>query len=93
MGDSSILSQAKAVPITNPDGTMSFRIDEIEAGSIFSYLGIQNGDMITKINGKTITSFNEIMNWYSQLATSTSVNLMLNRDGADVPRIYEFTNQ
>ena len=93
MADTSILSQAKAVPITNADGTMSFRIDEIEPGSIFAYLGIQNGDTITKINGKTITSFNEIMGLYTQLSTTTSLNLMISRDGMEVPRNYEISNQ
>jgi type II secretion system protein C len=88
-----LLSQAKAVPITNADGTMSFRIDEITPGSIYSYLGIQNGDTITKINGNPITSFNEIMNLFGQLQTLSSLKIMLSRDGMDVPRNYEISNQ
>lgn len=93
LADSSVLTQAKAIPITNPDGTMAFQITEIVPGSIYAYLGIQNGDMITKINGQSITSFNEIMGLVNQLATMSSMKLTVNRDGTDIARNYEISNQ
>ena len=52
---SSVLTQARAIPITNGDGTISFKVTEIVPGSIYSQLNIQENDIITGINGKKLT--------------------------------------
>lgn len=70
-----VLTEARAVPITNPDGTLSFRVTEIEPGSIFSYLGIENEDKITHINGKPIEGFNQIMDLFSNLRSIDDLQL------------------
>lgn len=80
---SSILTQAKATPFKNPDGTMAFKLDQVEPGGIFATLGIQNGDTITKINGKSIESVNEVMKLFGDLTNLPNVNLTINRDGAE----------
>ena len=88
-----ILTQAKAIPITNPDGTMSFRIEEVEPSGVFAYLGISNGDVITKINGQPITSYNEVMGMFNQLSNLSSLNLSVLRNGNDTPLQYNFVDQ
>lgn len=87
---SSLLSQALAIPINNPDGTVSFRVTEIEPGSIFSYLNIQNGDLITQINGKEISSQNEVLNLFAKLKTVSKLKLTVNRGGSDQELDYAF---
>ena len=57
---SSILTQARAIPITNGDGSLSFKITEIVPGSIYSQLNIKENDIITGINGKSVSSINEV---------------------------------
>ena len=90
---SNILTQAKAIPITNPDGTMSFRIEEVEPSGVFALLGITNGDVITKVNGQQITSYNEVMGMFSQLANLNGLNITVTRNGAETPLQYNFVDQ
>jgi len=86
----SILTQARGIPITNPDGTLSFRIEDVEPGGLFPHLGINNGDVISKINGRAITNFNEVMNMFNQLKNMKNLNLTLLRNGVETPQQYEF---
>jgi type II secretion system protein C len=89
----SILTQARAIPLNNPDGTLSFRIEEVEPGGIFSTLGINNGDVITRINGQPITSYNEVMGMMNQLSNLNAVNITVLRNGTETPMQYNFVDQ
>lgn len=84
----SILSQAKGIPIKNPDGTLSFKIVEVEPGGVFEYLGITDGDFITEINGRPIQNLNEVMNWLGKIQNVSSLNLTLKRNGESVNQSY-----
>jgi type II secretory pathway component PulC len=84
-----VLSEARAVKIQNPDGTLSFKMTEIEAGGIFSYLGIQNEDIITSINGKPITDLNEIMALFGRIKNIDQLQLGVRRDGEDNQMDYQ----
>lgn len=83
-----VLTQARGIPITNPDGTMSFKIVEIDPNGIFPYLGIQDGDTITSINGKPIYSLNEVMNLFGRIRNLDQLSLGIKRDGTDSMQDY-----
>ena len=85
-----LLTQARGIQITNPDGSLAFKIVEIQPGSIYSYLGIENNDIITEINGKKISSLNEVMSLFSNLGNLSKLNMTLKRSGEVVPRDYQF---
>lgn len=87
---SSVLTQAKATPFKNPDGTMSFKLDQVQPGGIFATLGVQDGDTITKINGKNIESVNEVMKLMGDLTNLSNVNLTIMRDGSEENLDYTF---
>lgn len=87
---SSVLTQAKATPLKNPDGTMSFKLDQVQPGGIFATLGVQDGDTITKINGKNIESVNEVMKLMGDLSSLSNVNLTITRDGTEENLDYTF---
>ena len=87
----SILTQARAIQIQRPDGSLSFKIVEIVPGSIYSYLGIENDDIITKINGKKITSLNQIMNLFGKVQSLETLQLSLTKsDGSSKDHDYVF---
>ena len=52
-----ILSQARAIQIRNDDGSFCFKMTEIEPGSVYSLLDIQDGDTVCQINGNKIIWF------------------------------------
>lgn len=90
---STILTQARAIPLNNPDGSLSFRIEEVEPGGIFASLNINNGDVITRINGQPIASYNEVMTMMNQLQNLSAVNITVLRNGMETPMQYNFVDQ
>lgn len=78
-----VLTQARAIKIQNPDGTLAFKITEIEPGGIFAYLGIQNDDVITSIDGRPINDLNEVMGLFGKLKTLDKLKLGIRREGEE----------
>ncbi|MBT3234540.1 MAG: hypothetical protein HN353_01165 [Bdellovibrionales bacterium] len=85
-----ILTQARAIQIKNPDGTLSFKMVEIEPGSIYNQLNITDGDIITAINGKKIDSLNEIMNMFGKISDIENMQITLKRNGGQEVLDYTF---
>lgn len=85
---SAILTQARGIPINNPDGTMSFKIVEIQPDSVFLNLGIQNGDIITSINGEPIESMLQVTSLFGKITKLDKLNLGISRDGEIVEQNY-----
>ncbi len=85
-----ILTQARAVQIRNPDGSYSFKMTEIVAGSLYSKLNIQDGDIISGINGKKIENINELMNMFGKIKDVNNLSLTFTRQGQEQTQDYEF---
>jgi len=83
-----ILSQARAIKIQNPDGTLSFKLTEMDPEGIFPYLGLQDEDIITSINGKPILDMNEIMGLFAKIKNLDNLSLGVRRDGSDSVQEY-----
>jgi type II secretory pathway component PulC len=86
----SILTQARGIQLTNPDGTLSFKIVEIQPGSVFSYLGVENNDIITEIGGQKINDLNQVMSLFGKIGNLDKLNLKVKRNGEEVPLNYKF---
>jgi type II secretory pathway component PulC len=87
---SSILTQAKAIPIMNPDGTMSFKMTEIVPGSIYSKLNILDEDIITNIDGEKIKNINEVMNKFGKIKDIDHIEITVQRNGNEQRLEYSF---
>jgi type II secretory pathway component PulC len=87
---SDILTQARGIQINNPDGTISFKIVDIEPGGIFAYLGIENNDIITQINGESINDLNAVMSLFGKISNVDKLNLTVKRGGTETPLDYKF---
>jgi type II secretory pathway component PulC len=79
----SILTQAKAIKIQNPDGTLAFKMTELDPNGIFTYLGIQDQDIITSIDGKPIYDMNEVMTKFAKIKNLDKLQLGIKREGSD----------
>jgi len=76
-----LLSQARVVPHFQggkPDG---FVIGDIVPGSLYGQIGLQNGDIIRKVNGQQVTNAQQAMAMYQALKSASSINLELMRAG------------
>lgn len=87
---SDVLTQAKAVQITNPDGSLSFKMTEIVPGSLYSQLNIQENDIINNINGKKIENLNELMNLLGRIKEIDQFQIGLKRNGMSENLEYGF---
>lgn len=83
-----VLTQAKAVKIQNPDGSLSFKMTELDPQGIFPYLGIQDQDIITSINGKPIYDMNEVMLLFGRIKGLENLSLGIKREGSDSVQEY-----
>ncbi len=81
LGD--ILTQARATPVPNPDGTLSFKITDVKPGSVYTVIGVENDDYISKIDGKPIRSVNEVLSLFRKIKSVNELNITVKRDGAD----------
>lgn len=78
-----ILTQARAIKIQNPDGSLSFKLTEMDPQGLFPYLGLQDQDIITSINGKPIYDLNEVMGLFSKIKNLDNLQLGIKREGSD----------
>ena len=83
-----VLTQARAVKIQNPDGSLAFKMTELDPQGIFPYLGIQDQDIITSINGKPIYDMNEVMLLFGRIKGLDQLSLGIKREGTDSVQEY-----
>jgi type II secretory pathway component PulC len=84
----SILTQARAIKIQNPDGSLAFKLTEMDPQGIFPYLGLQDQDIITSINGKPIYDMNEVMGLFARIKNLDNLQLGVKREGTDSVQEY-----
>lgn len=85
-----ILTQARAIQIKNPDGSLCFKMTEIVPGSIYSKLNILDEDIICSINGKKIENLNEVMNLFGRIRDIDRFELSVQRNGIEQNLEYDF---
>jgi general secretion pathway protein C len=61
-----------------PDGMM---LSRIKPNSIFMRMGLRNGDVITGVNGRDITTVDDALGFYENLKSTENVKLNIKRGG------------
>jgi general secretion pathway protein C len=61
-----------------PDG---LTISGVRRGSIFSEMGLRNGDVIVGIDGKKIESVDDALSLYQNLQSASNVQVQIRRRG------------
>ncbi|MDZ7762797.1 MAG: PDZ domain-containing protein [Desulfovermiculus sp.] len=72
---STLLQMARCVPYIQQGKTRGFRITEIQPNSLLTQLGVKNGDVLTRIDGQTITGPTDLLQAYASLEQSSLVSL------------------
>ncbi len=84
-----LLTQARALPYTEQGKIVGFRISEIVPGSVYEKLGLQNGDVIQKINAQDVDDPAKFFQMYQNLKEERSVSIDLIRNGQRQTQNYE----
>lgn len=84
----SIATQARIVPAFKNGVAEGFKLFSIRPGSIYSKIGIQNGDVIKRINGFEINSPDKALEVYQKLRTARNIQVELERRGQSITKSY-----
>lgn len=79
-----VATQARIVPSFQNGKADGFKLFSIKPGSIYSKIGLQNGDVIRKINGYEINSPDKALEIYQKLRDASSVQIELKRRGREM---------
>ena len=78
---SQILTQARALPYLEQGKTVGFKISEIVPGSIYEKIGLQNGDVIQRVNSQDVDDPGKFFQLYQGLKNERSISIDLLRGG------------
>jgi type II secretion system protein C len=75
-------SQMRALPHFVNGKTDGFSISQVEPGSVFQQLGLQDGDLLTSIDGQPVTNPMQAMGLIQAVKTASAIDLTVNRGGS-----------
>ena len=85
-----VLSQVRIRPHFKDGKSDGLAVSRIKAGSIFSKLGLRNGDIVQKINDKPINSPDDVLELYEKLKSGSQVSVEVTRKGQPKTMNYRF---
>jgi general secretion pathway protein C len=80
--------QARIAPAFKDGVAIGFKLFSIRRDSFYSKIGIQNGDIIRRINGYDINSPDKALEVYAKLKESNRIEIEIERKGSSVRRTY-----
>ncbi|RME83581.1 MAG: PDZ domain-containing protein, partial [Zetaproteobacteria bacterium] len=84
-----LLTQARVIPHFTDGKADGFVITEIKPGSVFEQIGLQNGDLIKRVNGQTITTPQQAMALYQALDRANAIEVVVERQGQEITLHYD----
>ncbi len=84
-----IAMQARIVPAFKDGVATGFKLFSIRPDSLYTKIGIQNGDIIRRINGFEINSPDKALEVYTKLKESNRIEIELDRNGSAVRKKYD----
>ena len=86
-----IATQARIVPSFRNGVANGFKLFSIQPGSLYSSIGIENGDVIQRVNGYEINSPEKALELYQKLRESSHVTIELDRGGQVIRKEYNIS--
>lgn len=83
-----VAMQARIVPAFKDGQATGFKLFSIRPDSIYSKIGVQNGDVIRRINGYDLNSPEKALEVYSKLKEAGRIDIELERGGGIVRKTY-----
>jgi general secretion pathway protein C len=89
----SVATQARIVPSFKNGVANGFKVFSIQPNSFYSAIGVENGDVIQKINGYEINSPDKALEIYQKLREARHVTVDVERNGQIIRKEYNVTGQ
>jgi general secretion pathway protein C len=87
----SVATQARIVPSFKNGVANGFKVFSIQPNSFYSAIGVENGDVVQKINGYEINSPDKALEIYQKLREARHVTVDLERNGQVLRKEYNVT--
>ncbi len=87
----SVATQARIVPSFKNGVANGFKLFSIQPGSLYAAIGVENGDVIQKINGYEINSPDKALEVYQKLRDSRHITIEIERSGQAIRKEYNVT--
>jgi len=84
-----LLTQARLIPNFSGGKADGFRLLNMQAGSFFTEIGLQEGDVLQRINGIEVNDPQNLLKAFQQLRNETAINVDLQRQAQPVTLAYE----
>jgi general secretion pathway protein C len=84
-----VFTQARAVPFFQDGKTVGFRVFAIKPGSVFEKIGLQNGDVVQRVNGVELTDPTKAISLFTELQNEGHIALDLQRNAQSKSFSYE----
>ena len=92
LGDlNKIATQARIVPSFKNGVANGFKLFSIQPGSLYSSIGVENGDVVQRVNGYEINSPEKALELYQKLKESGHVTIELERGGQVIRKEYNIS--
>jgi general secretion pathway protein C len=89
LGNMSLLSRsARIVPEMKDGKAAGFRLFAVRPDGPFAFIGMQNGDILSSINGLEITSPEKALEVYAKLKSASHLSLGMERNGQKITKEY-----
>ena len=89
LGNTTLLARsARIVPSVRNGKPNGFKLYAIRPGSLYSLLGMFNGDTISAINGHAITTPDKALEVYTKLRSASHLSITFNRRGKTLSHDY-----
>lgn len=85
---SDLATKARIVPSFKNGVANGFKLFSIVPDSLYSKIGVQNGDVIRKINGYEMNSPDKALEIYQKLRDATRIEIELERRGENIRKTY-----
>jgi type II secretion system protein C len=83
-----LLTEIRALPVFQNGASTGFQLSEIQPGSLFDQIGLQNGDVLTTVSGQPVSNPARALQMLSTLSTRSAVTLNVLRNGAPIQFSY-----
>ncbi|WP_419781744.1 PDZ domain-containing protein [Maridesulfovibrio sp.] len=83
------LKQALFKPNTKNGKTQGFRVTNIQSNSMLKKLGLEDGDVLLRVNGEMITGPTKLLQVYGSLSSSSAISIDVDRKGQMLSLIVE----
>ncbi len=83
-----LLMQARVVPAIRDGAPQGFKMFSIRPGSLYSRIGLQNGDVLLRINGLSLGSVERGLEAFQTLRDASRIELELERNGQPMRLTY-----